>query len=169
MIGHNQGHNQGYDLGRDRSWPSNTNVDHFIRQLSTMSIPPWSLSLPFGDGGGGGWREWVEHGGSPLHATAWLFFVGFLIFPIWWIAAFIGTPKTRRLGANEAEKGVVLLDDPQVEYGTSVILLDRCHLTRRRCKIMADSLSSHGFCLAFHLYPVHHFNRRSCPMKPPIA
>jgi hypothetical protein len=66
--------------------------------------------------GGRRWEfnGWVERGGTPIHA--WLFFLGFLIFPIWWFAAFIGIPKTRRIGAGETEKGVVL-DDPQVEHG----------------------------------------------------
>jgi len=50
-----------------------------------------------------------------------------LIFPIWWVAAFVGIPRTRRLGGNEVEKGVVL-DDPQVESDASS--------WRKRCRIM---------------------------------
>ncbi|KAF9470739.1 hypothetical protein BDN70DRAFT_761661, partial [Pholiota conissans] len=66
---------------------------------------PWSLSLPSAG----------QAGGSPLHA--WLFFIGFILFPLWWAATlFIPIPKTRRLGGAEGtEKGVVL-DDPQVEH-----------------------------------------------------
>jgi len=44
-----------------------------------------------------------------------------VLFPLWWAAAFISTPKTRRLGGTDAEKGV-MLDDPQVEHGLSAIL-----------------------------------------------
>ena len=48
---------------------------------------------------------------------AWMFFIGFVLFPLWWIAGFlVGIPKTRVFGAGEAEKGVIL-DDPQVEHG----------------------------------------------------
>lgn len=59
---------------------------------------------------------WSAGGGSPLHA--WLFFLGFVLFPVWWIAGFlVRIPKTRRLGEGVGtEKGVVL-DDPQVEFG----------------------------------------------------
>ena len=84
------------------------------RKPAPIQTTPWSLSLPAG-GGGGGWKGWTERGGSPLHA--WLFFIGFLFFPVWWATAFMNIPRTRRLGDNEAEKGVVLLDDPQVEFG----------------------------------------------------
>ena len=50
---------------------------------------------------------------------AWLFFVGFLVFPLWWIAGFLlPIPRTRKVGESEVEKGVVL-DDPQVEFGAS--------------------------------------------------
>jgi hypothetical protein len=69
---------------------------------------------------------WVERGGSPVHA--WLFFFGFIIFPVWWLAAFIGIPKTRRIGEGGAEKGVIL-DDPQVEYDSKS--------WRNRCRVMA--------------------------------
>lgn len=82
---------------------------------SAIQSTPWSLSLPSGKRERTeGWRGWVERGGSPLHA--WFFFVGFLLFPIWWVASFTSVPKTRRLGENDREKGVIL-DDPQVEFG----------------------------------------------------
>ncbi|KAF5376808.1 hypothetical protein D9757_008872 [Collybiopsis confluens] len=70
--------------------------------------------------------DWVEGGGSPLHA--WFFFLGFILFPVWWIAGiFVGIPKTRRLGGG-GEKGVVL-DDPQVEHDAKS--------WRTRCRVMA--------------------------------
>lgn len=52
--------------------------------------------------------------GSPLQA--WFFFIGFVLFPLWWVAAIWSTPKTRRVGGSDAEKAVTL-DDPQVEHG----------------------------------------------------
>jgi hypothetical protein len=62
--------------------------------------------------------RWTEGGGSPLHA--WLFFLGFVLFPVWWVAAVVGIPRTRSIGHDghpgSVEKGVVL-DDPQVEHG----------------------------------------------------
>jgi hypothetical protein len=79
------------------------------RKPAPIQTTSWSLSFPSsGDGG------WVERGGSPLHA--WLFFIGFVLFPLWWIAAFVGIPRTRRLGGTDVEKSVIL-DDPQVEFG----------------------------------------------------
>ena len=59
---------------------------------------------------------WTESGGSPLHA--WLFFIGFILFPVWWVAALISIPKTRRIGGGQDEKRMTL-DDPQVEHGQS--------------------------------------------------
>lgn len=64
------------------------------------------------------WKGWVERGGSPLHA--WIFFIGFILFPLWWAAAFIPVRQTRRLGGTDAEKGVIL-DDPQLEHGGSFL------------------------------------------------
>ncbi|KAJ3770494.1 hypothetical protein FB446DRAFT_765807 [Lentinula raphanica] len=77
----------------------------------------WSLSFP------------SPGGGSPIHA--WLFFLGFILFPLWWIAGlFISVPKTRTLsgGTGLEEKGVVL-DDPQVEHDAKS--------WRTRCRVMA--------------------------------
>ncbi|TFK40474.1 hypothetical protein BDQ12DRAFT_721124 [Crucibulum laeve] len=100
------------------------------RRPAPIQSTPWSLSFPERvERGGQRWalRGWVERGGSPLHA--WLFFIGFIIFPIWWAAAlFIGIPRTRRLGGDDSEKGVVL-DDPQVEHDAKS--------WRLRCRIMA--------------------------------
>jgi hypothetical protein len=55
---------------------------------------------------------------------AWLFFVGFVLFPLWWVAGFcVPVPRTRRLGEDVEEKGreQVVLDDPQVEFGESFL------------------------------------------------
>lgn len=52
--------------------------------------------------------------GSCLHA--WCFFIGFVIFPAWWVASVLGIPETRRVGGEDMEKAVTL-DDPQVEHG----------------------------------------------------
>ncbi|KAF9453167.1 hypothetical protein P691DRAFT_629213, partial [Macrolepiota fuliginosa MF-IS2] len=90
------------------------------RKPAPVQSTPWSLALP----------SEVESGqGSPL--CAWFFFVGFVLFPLWWIASFVGVPKTRRLddtSAGGVEKGVIL-DDPQVEYDA--------RSWRLRCRIMA--------------------------------
>lgn len=51
---------------------------------------------------------------SPFHA--WCFFIGFILFPLWWIASFLPIPKTRQVGGTDTEKAVTL-DDPQVEHG----------------------------------------------------
>jgi len=57
-----------------------------------------------------------------------LFFIGFILFPLWWAAAVLPTPKTRRLGGTDAEKAV-MLDDPQVEHDAKS--------WRTRCRAMA--------------------------------
>ncbi|CAA7261534.1 unnamed protein product [Cyclocybe aegerita] len=100
------------------------------RKPPPIRSTPWSLSFPsYVQEGESRWAfaGWVERGGSPLHA--WIFFIGFIIFPLWWVAAlFIPIPRTRRLGGTDAEKGVVL-DDPQVEHDA--------HSWRTRCRVMA--------------------------------
>ncbi|GLB38598.1 hypothetical protein LshimejAT787_0504630 [Lyophyllum shimeji] len=97
------------------------------RRPRPIQSTPWSLSLPTGQAEPNeGWKGWVERGGSPLHA--WLFFAGFLVFPIWWVASFTSIPTTRRLDAGEQEKGVIL-DDPQVEHDAKS--------WRLRCRVMA--------------------------------
>ena len=87
------------------------------RKPPPIQSTTWSLTFPSQVQEGEprwAWKGWVERGGSPLHA--WLFFIGFILFPLWWGAAFIPVRRTRRLGATDAEKGVVL-DDPQLEHG----------------------------------------------------
>lgn len=61
-------------------------------------------------------REGDEEG-SPVQA--WLFFIGFVLFPVWWVSSFMRTPETRRVGGDDVEKAVVV-DDPQVERGESL-------------------------------------------------
>ncbi|KAG6888404.1 hypothetical protein C0995_008408 [Termitomyces sp. Mi166 len=96
------------------------------RKPAPIQRTPWSLSLPVGRGEPGeGWRGWTDRGGSPLHA--WLFFVGFVLFPLWWIASLTRIPKTRTLDGQE--KGVVMIDDPQVEHDAKS--------WRLRCRVMA--------------------------------
>ncbi|KAJ7052009.1 hypothetical protein C8F01DRAFT_1172723 [Mycena amicta] len=56
-----------------------------------------------------------------------LFFLGFVVFPVWWVAGTcVSVPRTRRL---DAEKGQVVLDDPQVEFDART--------WRKRSRIMA--------------------------------
>ncbi|KAJ7293845.1 hypothetical protein C8J57DRAFT_1457822 [Mycena rebaudengoi] len=89
----------------------------------------WDLSLGDGGGGGGsGWRAWSASGGSPLHA--WLFFLGFVLFPLWWAAAFLRVLRTRHVGTGEkGGSGAVVLDDPQLEFDART--------WRTRCRVMA--------------------------------
>ncbi|KAG6909290.1 hypothetical protein DXG01_001234 [Tephrocybe rancida] len=98
------------------------------RKPAPIQRTSWTLSFPTDDvEPGQGWRGWADRGGSPLHA--WMFFFGFVLFPLWWVASFMGIRKTRRLDAGTQEKGVVVLDDPQVEHdGKS---------WRLRCRVMA--------------------------------
>lgn len=85
------------------------------RKPAPVQPTPWSLSLPEK-----GWQQWTDGGGSPIHA--WMFFIGFVLFPLWWVAGFlVRIPRTREIGAEAEEKGVVL-DDPQVEHGTHLAL-----------------------------------------------
>ncbi|KAF8627413.1 hypothetical protein AX17_006228 [Amanita inopinata Kibby_2008] len=109
--------------------PSVTFHMHDPRRPGPIQRTPWMLTFPSQnvnkrtrwtlDG-------WIERGGSPIHA--WLFFIGFTLFPVWWVAAMcIAIPRTRRIGEGETEKGVVL-DDPQVEYDSKS--------WRTRCRIM---------------------------------
>ena len=100
---------------------------HDPRKPAPIQSTPWSLSFPSRvESGQSRWEgtSWAERGGSPL--CAWLFFIGFVIFPVWWVTWFIGVPQTRRLVDDAAEMGIsgrekaVVLDDPQLEYGKSI-------------------------------------------------
>ena len=95
------------------------------RKPPPVQSTTWSLSFPSQVQEGEprwAWKGWVERGGSPLHA--WLFFLGFILIPLWWGAAFIPVRRTRRFGGTDAEKGVVL-DDPQLEHGEFYIYMRR--------------------------------------------
>lgn len=68
----------------------------------------------------------IDEPGSPAHA--WIFFIGFILFPLWWIASILPVPRTRHFGSgSDAEK--LPLDDPQVEHDA--------YTWRRRCRWMA--------------------------------
>ncbi|KAI8986127.1 hypothetical protein BD414DRAFT_487738 [Trametes punicea] len=67
-----------------------------------------------------------DHDGSPVQA--WLFFLGFIFFPLWYIASFWRIPKTRQVGGTDTEKAVTL-DDPQVEHDA--------RSWRLRCRVMS--------------------------------
>ncbi|ETW82199.1 hypothetical protein HETIRDRAFT_475671 [Heterobasidion irregulare TC 32-1] len=57
-----------------------------------------------------------------------MFFVGFVLFPLWWLAAVLGTPETRVVGGEDREKAVTL-DDPQIEFDAKS--------WRFRCRVMS--------------------------------
>jgi hypothetical protein len=148
------------------------------RKPSPIQSTPWSLAFPSQVQTGEarwGWSGWVERGGSPLHS--WLFFIGFILFPLWWIAAFLPIPRTRRLGGTDAEKGVTL-DDPQVEHGKRCqflleVLVDQTSLLflRSRCEIVANTMSFHGCRVFGYLYSIYCSGRRLRMMnlRPPFS
>jgi len=83
------------------------------RPPKKLAETPWTLHF-----------RGEDEPGSPVHA--WCFFVGFILFPVWWIAAlFLRTPRTRVVGD---EKGVSL-DDPQIEHDAKT--------WRFRCRVMS--------------------------------
>lgn len=83
------------------------------RPPKKLAETPWTLHFG-GD----------DDPGSSVHA--WCFFVGFVLFPVWWVAAlFLRTPRTRVVGD---EKGVSL-DDPQIEHDAKA--------WRFRCRVMS--------------------------------
>jgi hypothetical protein len=73
------------------------------RKLPKVKFTPWSLKF-----------RTEEEDGSPVHA--WVFFIGFIVFPMWWVASVWNIPTTRQVGVEDMEKAVTL-DDPQVEHG----------------------------------------------------
>ncbi|KAK7064694.1 WD-repeats-region domain-containing protein [Favolaschia claudopus] len=111
--------------------PSIGRSSHATYHMRDPHKPPriqatgWSLSMGTFDWGGSEdrWRRWTEEGGSPLHA--WLFFIGFILFPLWWVASFLRVLHTRRVG-KEVQ---VVLDDPQLEHDART--------WRKRCRVMA--------------------------------
>lgn len=100
-----------------------------------------------------------EEEGSPVQA--WLFFLGFVFFPFWWVASLWRIPKTRTVGGTDTEKAVVV-DDPQVEHGTSMTLYfllwkdADIRTTRRRRKIVAISMSHHVSDFFLYIHPIYH-------------
>ena len=73
------------------------------RKPPRLQATPWALRFAS-----------AEDQGSPVHA--WMFFIGFVLFPLWWAASFWRIPQTRHVGGTDTEKAVTL-DDPQVEHG----------------------------------------------------
>ncbi|KAJ7071374.1 hypothetical protein C8F01DRAFT_1110281 [Mycena amicta] len=113
---------------------SRQNAFHMRDPHKPPKIQPtgWTLSLGRLDfRGNDTWRRFTETGGSPLHA--WLFFIGFVVFPVWWVASFMHVLRTRRVGHDTEGKGQseaqVVLDDPQVEFDART--------WRTRCRIVA--------------------------------
>ena len=72
------------------------------RKPPRVQRTPWTLR-----------RESADEAGSPLHA--WAFFVGFVLFPLWWIASVWRIPQTRHVGGTDTEKAVTL-DDPVAHH-----------------------------------------------------
>ncbi|EJF60956.1 hypothetical protein BD309DRAFT_859917 [Dichomitus squalens] len=85
------------------------------RKPPKIQPTPWTLRL-----------NSAEEQGSPVHS--WMFFIGFILFPLWWLASFWRIPQTRRVGGTDTEKAVTL-DDPQVEHDART--------WRFRCRVMA--------------------------------
>jgi len=105
--------------------------------------------------------------GSPLQA--WLFFIGFILFPLWWIAALcIPVPKTRTAGDASLEKAVTIIDDPQIEHGgyLFIVAVMRVLITPSRREVLAFSMPLDGSCLAIHIYTFH---RSGCHLRAKIA
>ncbi|KAH8085992.1 hypothetical protein BXZ70DRAFT_1002288 [Cristinia sonorae] len=96
---------------------SRSSTYHMRDPKRPPAVRPTSWSLHFKN---------EDEDGSPLHA--WCFFLGFVLFPLWWVASFVPIPETRRVGGTDTEKAVTL-DDPQVEQDA--------RSWRFRCRIMA--------------------------------
>lgn len=82
-----------------------------------------------------------EEEGSPVHA--WMFYIAFVLFPLWWVAAFWRVPQTRVVGGTDTEKAVPL-DDPQIEFGTFSLAhaLFVCVLAQRNVIIQMRGLGA---------------------------
>jgi len=96
---------------------SRSNQFHMQDPRKPPKIQDTGWSLRFG---------YEDEAGSPIQA--WFFFLGFVLFPLWWVASFMRTPRTRQVGGSDTEKAVTL-DDPQVEHDAKS--------WRFRCRIMS--------------------------------
>ena len=99
------------------------------RKPPKVQSTPWGLRL-----------KTEDEDGSPIHA--WFFFLGFVIFPLWWFASVWRIPQTRSVGGSEVEKAVTL-DDPQVEHGQLLLsmhfpLYHQCLTPLFRCLQMRE-------------------------------
>lgn len=103
-------------------------------------------------------RRTAEQEGSPTHA--WFFFLGFILFPLWYLASFWRIPKTRQVGGTDTEKAVTL-DDPQVEHGECCLDVAPACLKAIvcRCEVMAFSVSHHVRGVPLYLHSLHRSRR----------
>ena len=106
-----------------------------------------------------------DEDGSPVHA--WCFFVGFILFPIWWVASFWRIPETRRVGGTDTEKAVTL-DDPQVEHGECTVCLVVCRTYTQfsRRKVVAIPMPHYLRNLTLHIHPLH---RPGCNIRASVT
>lgn len=114
---------------------------------------PWSLELRNPD------QE-----GSPVHA--WFFFIGFVLFPLWYVASFWRIPQTRQVGGSDTEKAVTL-DDPQVEHGECPLCRPRTRLKAilHRRAVVAAALSHYVRGIALDLHSLHRLGRHLRPSQ----
>ena len=130
------------------------------RKPPRVQPTPWGLRF----------RTELEDG-SPIHA--WFFFLGFVLFPLWWCASVWRIPQTRSVGGSEVEKAVTL-DDPQVEHGQylcprlyifdKLINDDYVPLVPSRCEDVAKPLPHHGRRFPGHIHPIHRAGRHFRPL-----
>ncbi|KAF9241105.1 hypothetical protein BU15DRAFT_87342 [Melanogaster broomeanus] len=113
---------------RSQQPQSSTRKHHERRQsMSQASIPISAFVSPHAPSSGDFAFATDDEAGSPLQA--WCFFIGFILFPVWWIAAlFLRIPKTRVVGNADVEKAVTI-DDPQIEHDAKS--------WRFRCRVMS--------------------------------
>ncbi|KII91066.1 hypothetical protein PLICRDRAFT_158597 [Plicaturopsis crispa FD-325 SS-3] len=96
---------------------SRSTTFHMRDPRKPQRVQATSWSLRFGS---------EDEVGSPMQA--WCFFLGFVLFPAWWIASLWRTPRTRHVGGSDTEKAVTL-DDPQIEHDSKS--------WRLRCRVMS--------------------------------
>ena len=112
---------------------------------------------------------------------AWLFYFALVLFPLWWIGAVWRVPQTRLVGGTDTEKAVPL-DDPQIEFGTSLfflsflrqVLMDhmRCMQTHGRGDFAAvlwpSSRCLHTSPSSFALPYLRVIGDKTPPLAPPV-